>query len=250
MRFTGKNVVVTGGARGIGRAIALAFANEGGEIVILDKSDEDAYNTAKDIEALDSKVLVMRVDAKNVDQVKNSINSLNEKLGGIDILINNIGWNNPVPFLESKESLWYEIVELNLMVTMRFCHSVLPHMIKRQQGVIINMSSVQGKKASNAVPYAAAKAGVISVTRSLAKAVAQHNIRVNAVCPGVVESTELYKQVMRDNPEYAKSIIMETPMGRPCQPEEVSAVVLFLASEESSYMTGQSLSVDGGIIME
>ena len=99
MRFTGKNVVVTGGARGIGRAIALAFANEGGEIVILDKSDEDAYNTAKDIEALDSKVLVMRVDAKNVDQVKNSINSLNEKLGGIDILINNIGWNNPVPFL-------------------------------------------------------------------------------------------------------------------------------------------------------
>jgi 2-hydroxycyclohexanecarboxyl-CoA dehydrogenase len=192
----------------------------------------------------------MKVEATDKYQVKTTIDRIVKQWGKIDVLINNIGWNKPVPFLESEESLWYRIVELNLMVTLRFCHAVLPHMISQCYGRIVNMSSVQGRKAApEAIPYSVAKAGIISATKSLAVGMAPHNIRVNAMCPGVIEQTGLYERIVRENPDYVKGLIKNTPMRRPGQLKEIVAVVLFLASDESSYMTGQSLSVDGGLFM-
>jgi len=163
--------------------------------------------------------------------------------------LNCIGLNKTMPFLDTPEAIWYQLIELNLMVTVRLCKVVLPYMIKQNFSRIINISSQQGRRAApTAMPYAASKAAVISLTKSLAASVAQHNIRVNAVCPGVVEAS-LIKQILKDTPQYIEELLSHASMGRLCQPKEVSSVVVFLASDGSSYMTGQSLSVDGGTVM-
>ena len=242
-------VVVAGGAGGIGGTIAQGFAQEGGMTIILDSTEEGAQKVAREIESNGGKASVAVVDATREDEVNNTIAGIVETYGRIDVLVNSIGLNKPMPFMETPESVWYRIIELNLMVTMRICKAVLPHMIKQKFGRIINLSSQQGRRgAPQAVPYAATKAAVISLTKSLALETAECNIRVNAVCPGVVDAG-LTKQIMKNSPDYLVEMMPQTPMRRICQPEEISSVVMFLASDESSYMTGQSLSVDGVTIM-
>jgi 2-hydroxycyclohexanecarboxyl-CoA dehydrogenase len=242
-------VVVAGGAGGIGEKIAQRFAREGGTAIILDSAEERAQKVVQEIESNGGKAFMVAVDASKEEEVKDAIAGIVGKFSRIDVLVNSIGWNKPMPFLETPESIWYQIIELNLMITVRLCKAVLPHMIKQNYGRIINVSSQQGRRAApQAMPYAASKAAVISVTKSLAAGVAQHNIRVNAVCPGSVDAG-LTKQHLKNNPQYIEDLILQAPMRRVCQPEEIASVVAFLASEESSYMTGQSLSVDGGVVM-
>jgi len=249
MEFEDMVVVVAGGAGGIGEKIAHGFAREGGATVILDSAEEGAQKVAQQIESCGGKALVIAVDATKEDKVKDAIAGIAGKFGRIDVLVNSIGWNKPMPFLETPESIWYRIIELNLMVTVRLCKAVLPYMIKQKFGRIINTSSQQGRRAApQAAPYAASKAAIISVTKSLAAGNAEHNIRVNAVCPGVVDAG-LTKIFLKESPQYIEEMMPQTPMRRVCQPEEIASVVMFLASEKSSYMTGQSLSVDGGTIM-
>jgi len=203
----------------------------------------------REIESSGGKAFAVVVDATKEDKVKDAIAGIVGKFGSIDVLVNSIGWNKPMPFLETPESIWYRIMELNLMVTVRLCKAILPYMIKQNFGRIINISSQQGRRAApQAMPYAASKAAVISVTKSLAAAVVQHNIRVNAVCPGLVDAG-LTKQLLKNSPQYVEELLSQTPMRRVCQPEEIASVVMFLASDESSYVTGQSLSVDGGTVM-
>lgn len=249
MEFKDMVVVVAGGAGGIGEKIAQGFAREGGMTIILDSAEEGAQKVVREIESSGDKAFAVVVDATKEDKVKDAIAGIVEKFGRIDVLVNSIGWNKPMPFLETPESIWYRIIELNLMVTVRLCKAVLPYMIKQKFGRIINISSQQGRRAApQAAPYATSKAAVISVTKSLAAAVAQHNIRVNAVCPGIVDAG-LTKQLLKNSPQYVEELLAQTPMRRVCQPKEIASVVMFLASEESSYMTGQSLSVDGGTVM-
>jgi len=249
MKFKDMVVIVAGGAGGIGEKIAQGFAREGGKTIILDSAEEGAQKVVRDIESSGGKAFAVVVDATKEDKVKDAIDGIVEKFGRIDVLVNSIGWNKPMPFLETPESIWYRIMELNVMVTVRLCKAVLPHMIKQKFGRIINISSQQGRRAApQAMPYAASKAAVISVTKSLAAGTAQHNIRVNAVCPGVVDAG-LTKQLLKNSPQYIEDLLPQTPMRRVCQPEEIASVVMFLASEESSYITGQSLSVDGGTVM-
>lgn len=249
MEFKDMVVVVAGGAGGIGEKIAQGFAREGGMMIILDSAEEEAQKVVREIESSGGKAFVVVVDATKEDKIKDAIAGIAGKFGRIDVLVNSIGWNKPMPFLETPESIWYRIIELNLMVTVRLCKAVLPYMIKQKFGRIINISSQQGRRAApQAAPYAASKAAVISVTKSLAASIAEHNIRVNAVCPGIVDAG-LTKQFLRNSPHYIEEMLPQTPMRRMCQPEEIASVVVFLASEESSYMTGQSLSVDGGTVM-
>lgn len=249
MEFKDMVVLVAGGAGGIGEKTAHAFAREGSMAIILDSAEEGAQKVVREIESSGGKAFVVVVDATEEDKIKDAIAGIVVKFSRIDVLVNSIGWNKPMPFLETPESIWYRIMELNLMVTVRLCKAVLPYMINQNFGRIINFSSQQGRRAvQQAMPYAASKAAVISVTKSMATAFAQHNIRVNAVCPGIVEAG-LTKQLLKDSPQYVEQLLLQTPMRRMCQPEEIASVVMFLASEESSFMTGQSLSVDGGTVM-
>jgi 2-hydroxycyclohexanecarboxyl-CoA dehydrogenase len=249
MGLKGMVVVVAGGAGGIGGEITQSFAREGGMTIIMDSAGEEAQKVARQIESSGGKAFAVSVDATKEDKIEDAIAGIVDKFDRIDVMVNSIGWNNPMPFLETPESIWYRIIELNLMVTVRLCKAVLPYMIKQNFGRIINISSQQGRRAApTAMPYAASKAAVISVTKSLAAAVAQYDIRVNAVCPGVVEAG-LIKQILKDSPQYVEELLLQAPMRRLCQPKEVASGVVFLASEESSYITGQSLSVDGGTVM-
>jgi NAD(P)-dependent dehydrogenase (short-subunit alcohol dehydrogenase family) len=249
MEFKDKVVLVAGGAGGIGEKIAHAFAREGSMTIILDSAEEGAQKVVREIESSGGKTFAVVVDATKEDEIKDAIDEIVVKLGRLDVLVNSIGWNKPMPFLETPESIWYRIIELNLMVTVRLCKAVLPYMIKQKFGRIVNISSQQGRRAlPQAMPYAASKAAIISVTRSLAVGTAEHNIRVNAICPGTVDAG-LTKQLMKNSPQFVEELLMLPAMRRVGQPEEIASVVVFLASEKSSFMTGQSLSVDGGTVM-
>ena len=243
MRFEDQVAVVTGGASGIGRAIAREFAREGSRVVILDIQEDKANDTVREIEAQGYRAVVIKVDATRETDVKVAVKNIIAEEGSIDILINNIGGSESLPFLEADEALWRKILDTNLMTTILLCHNVLPQMIKQGCGRIVNIASTAGRQPRPfGLAYGAAKAGVISVTRSLAVAMAPHNIRVNCVVPGTID-TEALKKLL---PETVKDSLRRVALGRLGQPEEVARAVLFLASDDASYITGQSLGVDGG----
>ena len=238
--------MVTGGACGLGRAIAQCFAREGALVIILDKAEEEAGNTAREIESQGGKAVAFKVDATQGQEVINVVDKIAEKWGRIDILVNNIGWNECISFLETDEALWRTSLDINLLIPMRFCRAVLPYMVKQQYGRVVNIASIAGRQPRPmAVTYSAAKAGVIAITRSLAVAMAPHNIRVNCIAPALIE-TELLRQ---NTPELLGPILKQTTLGRYCKPEEIAEAVLFFASDEASYIVGQSLHVDGGNCM-
>ena len=246
MKFKDKVTLVTGGACGLGRAIAQCFAREGALVIILDKAEEEAGNTAREIESQGGKAVAFKVDATQGQEVINVVDKIAEKWGSIDILVNNIGWNECISFLETDEALWRTSLDINLLIPMRFCRAVLPYMVKQQYGRVVNIASIAGRQPRPmAVTYSAAKAGVISITRSLAVAMAPHNIRVNCIAPALIE-TELLRQ---NTPELLGPILKQTTLGRYCKPEEIAEAVLFFASDEASYIVGQSLHVDGGNCM-
>jgi NAD(P)-dependent dehydrogenase (short-subunit alcohol dehydrogenase family) len=213
MRFKDRVTIVTGAAQGIGKAIAQSFGRESADVIIVDKSEE-ANNTAGEIKAGGGKASALKCDATNSQEVKDTVKQIIEKWGRIDILVNNIGWNETIPFLETDEALWYKSLEINLL--------------------------------PRAVVYSAAKAGVIAITRSLAVAMAPYNIRVNCVAPAIVDTQLLKEQAP---PEHLGPILQQSTLGRIGQPEEIAAAVLFIASDEASYILGQTLNADGGNCM-
>lgn len=243
MRFKDRVTIITGGASGLGKITAQGFAREGSTVIILDILEEKARSTAQEMEAQGGKAVQIKVDVTKGQEVKSVVGKIAEEQGRIDILINNLGWSESVPFLESDEALWRKVLDLNLMSTLLCCHAVLPYMMKQQYGRIVNIASIAGRQPRPmAVSYGAAKAGVISVTKSLAVAMAPYNIRVNCIAPGPMD-TDLIRQL---RPEHAEAILRRVTLGRWGQPEEVANAVLFLASDEAMYIVGQTLAVDGG----
>ena len=243
MRFKDRVAIITGGASGLGKVTAQGFAREGGTVIILDIAGEKARSTVEKITSQGGKAVAIKADATKGQEVKSAVAKIAEEQGRIDILINNLGWSESIPFLESDEALWRKVLNLNLISTLNCCHAVLPYMVKQQYGRIVNIASIAGRQPRTmAVAYGAAKAGVISVTKSLAVAMAPYNIRVNCVAPGPMD-TDLIRQL---RPEHTEAILKQVTLGRWGQPEEVATAVLFLASDEASYIVGQTLTVDGG----
>ena len=245
--LTGKIAVVTGAARGIGRAIALALAEEGAEVVInYHHSEERSLAVKEEIEARGGKAAVMQCDVSDYESCERFVSAVAEMYGRIDIWVNNAGITKDQLLMRMSEEAFDEVIETNLKGTFQCMRFVSRVMVKQRCGRIINLSSVVGI-AGNAgqVNYAASKAGVIGMTKSAAKELAGRGITVNAVAPGFIE-TEMTSILSEKVQEQAKNQI---PLGHFGTPEDVASAVVFLASEQAKYITGQVLQVDGGMVM-
>lgn len=241
-----KVAMITGATRGIGKQIALTLANEGYNIVLNYRTENDELKQLKnEIESKNVKCLAVQGDVTNFEDCKQMIESAIKEFGKIDVLVNNAGITKDMLLARMKEEDFKQVIDVNLVGTFNMTKNVISYMMKARNGKIINISSVVGI-AGNAgqTNYSASKAGIIGFTKSLAKEVASRNILVNAVAPGFIETnmTDVLKQEVKD--EIAKNI----PLKRMGTPQDVANVVKFLASQDSSYITGQVISVDGGMI--
>lgn len=245
-RLSGKRCVVTGGARGIGYAIAAAFVHEGASVAVLDRRGEDARRAAGELNTAGTAVFAFTVDVALEESVSPAFAEAERALGGIDVLVNNAGIDTNSAVVDMPTALWDEMIAVNLRSVFLCSRAVLPGMIQRKWGRIINLSSqLAHKGATEMAHYAAAKAGVIGFTRSLAYEVVRDGITVNAICPGPVE-TELFRNIPED---WRKRKLAELPIGRAGRVEEIAPSAVLLASDEGSYYVGATLNPNGGDIM-
>lgn len=239
-------VFVTGGSRGIGKAIALKFAENGYNVAINYVSDKtDTQALEKEFQNKGVECLIQKADVSKTDEVETLTKAIIEKFGRIDILVNNAGITRDMLLIRMKEEDFDKVIEINLKGTFITTKAVVPYMMKKRNGRIINISSVVGV-AGNAgqCNYSASKAGIIGFTKSVAKELASRNIRANAVAPGFIKTD--MTDVLND--EQKNQINSQIPMKRMGTPEDIANAVYFLGSEESSYITGQVLNIDGGMI--
>ncbi len=243
MRLKDKVAIITGGSRGIGKATAKIFSNEGARVVITAKDPKRLDETAKELD-----VMAVAADIRKESEVQNVIKKTFEKFGQIDILVNNAGiYPKPKPLHKIEESEWNEVIDVNLTGQFRFTKAAIPYMEKNGSGSIINVSSDAGLKAFEgfeADAYTASKAALVLLTKAWALEYARSNIRVNCVCPGVVE-TDMVKPDLKTqaNREVLES---EHPLGRIGTPEDVAKSILYFASDDSGWATGSILAIDGG----
>jgi 3-oxoacyl-[acyl-carrier protein] reductase len=238
--------LITGAAQGIGKSVALLLAQNGADIVVSDINLEKAEETAKEIESIGSKAIAIKVDVANLKDVERMVESILEKFGKIDILVNNAGITRDKLILRMTEEDWDAVLNVNLKGTFNCTKAVVRHMAKQRSGKIVSIASVVGEMGNaGQVNYSASKAGVIGLTKTIAREFAQRRINVNAIAPGYIETpmTEVLPEKVK---EELKRLI---PMERLGKPEDVAEAVLFLVSEESNYITGHVLNVNGGIYM-
>jgi len=245
-KLSGKTALVTGAARGIGHAIALAYAREGADVAVLDLRKENVEKTAAEISALGVRGIAFGADVGSESDVIFAFNQVLSSFGHIDILVNNAGIDTTSLVVDMSTDMWDEMMRINLRSIFLCSRQVLPSMLERKYGRIINISSqLAHKGAPQMAHYAAAKAGVIGFTRSLAYEVALNGITVNAICPGPVE-TELFRGL----PEaWRKRKLAELPIGRAATVNEIAPVAVLLASDEGSYFVGATLNPNGGDYM-
>ena len=242
-----KYALITGATRGIGKQIAITLAKQGYNIALnYRKENEELENTKKEIEEIGVQVLAVKGDVANFEECENFVKQIIERFGQIDVLVNNAGITKDMLLMRMKKEDFEQVIDTNLVGTFNVTKNVVPYMMKARSGRIINISSVVGISGNaGQTNYSASKAGIIGFTKSLAKEIASRNIFVNAVAPGFIETnmTDVLKDDVKQ--EIAKNI----PLKRMGTAQDVANVVKFLASDDSSYITGQVINVDGGMLM-
>jgi 3-oxoacyl-[acyl-carrier protein] reductase len=248
MKFKDRVTIITGGARGIGKAIALTFAREGAKVVLVDLDKEGLTNLKIEIEKRKGEVITILCNISKSIEVKAMVDQVKKAFGRIDILINNAGIIRRGTIETVTEEDWDRVMEVNLKGTFNCSKAVVETMKEQRYGKIVNVSSIAGKMGdiTSAPGYGSSKAGMDALTKTLARQLAQYGINVNAVSPHAIE-TEMSAQWPE---ERRKEIIVSIPLGRLGKPEDVAEAVLFLASDEASFITGEILDVNGGALMD
>jgi len=249
-RLKGKVAVVTGGGGGIGSATCRRFAEEGAKVAVLDIDLESAQAVAGSIPGSDA--LALRVDITNLENVEQSIEETEQQLGPVDILINNAGWDTFRPFLKTDPTFWRKVIDINLVGVLNMHHVVLPGMAERGYGRVVSVSSDAGRVGSSGESvYAACKAGMIGFARTLAREHARQGITFNVVCPGPTDTAlfSSYSEGAGDPEKLRNAMQRAVPMGRIGTPDDLPGAIAFLASDDAAYITGQVISVSGGLTM-
>jgi 2-hydroxycyclohexanecarboxyl-CoA dehydrogenase len=242
-----RTALVTGAARGIGAAIATELAANGHRVAVADILDDAAAETAATIGGL-----AVHLDVTDAGSVNEAVTHAQQQLGPIEILVNNAGWDEFKPFLSTDEELWQKIVEINYMGCLRCCRTVVPGMVERGYGRVVNISSDAARVGSSLeAVYSGAKGAVLSFSKTLAREVARHGVTVNVVCPGPTETALLGRmfEASDDAARAVEGLKRAVPMRRLAQPQDIAPAVAFLASDAAGYITGQTLSVSGGLTM-
>jgi 2-deoxy-D-gluconate 3-dehydrogenase len=248
-RLENKVALITGGASGIGKAIALAFAQERADVCIADKNFTGAQATAREVEKIGRKSLAIQIDVLKISELERMVSAAVDYFGKIDIMVNDAGVNLFKSVLEVTEAEWGNVIDVNLKGLFFATQRVLPVMLKQGRGKIVNIASNWGAVGyRNACVYCVSKAGIINLTRAMALELAPHKINVNAIGPACTE-TPMSKPEL-DDAELRQSIVREIPLGRVAQPEEIAAAAVYLASDESDFVTGHTLFVDGGFLAQ
>jgi 2-hydroxycyclohexanecarboxyl-CoA dehydrogenase len=244
--------MVTGGAQGIGKAISTALARQGARVAIADIDGTAAGKTVDELKQQSLAAMAVQTDITDLEKVKQSVTKVKEEFGSIDVLVNNAGWDRMIPFIDTKPDFWDKVIDINYKGVLNCVYAVIHEMIEKNSGKIINISSDAARVGSTGeAVYAGAKGAVISFSKSLAREVARNQITVNVICPGPTD-TPLTQQMQAES-EFAQKVLSKMdkviPLKRTGTPEEIAAAVVFFASKEADFITGQTLSVSGGLTM-
>jgi 2-hydroxycyclohexanecarboxyl-CoA dehydrogenase len=241
---------VTGGASGIGRAIAVALAREGARVAVADVDADGARRVVAEIQASGSNAVAQPLDVTDVAAVDSSIDGVASHWGGLHVLVNCAGWDRPMPFVETTPEFWDRVLAVNLRGPLACTRAALRHMIKAQYGKVVSIASDAGRVGSTGeAVYSAAKGGLIAFTKTVAREVARYRINVNCVCPGPSDTPLFQREFADKSPRLAESLTRVIPWGRLGVPEDIAPAVVFLASDDAGFITGQTLSVSGGLTM-
>lgn len=251
-RFDDKTVIVTGGGGGIGAALCHGFASEGAKVAVLDRAAEPANAVADALRSDGAAAIAVTCDITERTSVDAAIEQITAELGPIDALVNNAGWDLFVPFLDTEPDDWSRLIDINLVGALNMHHAVLPAMVERGAGRIVNVSSDAARVGSSGeAVYAACKAGIVAFSKTLAREHSRHGVTFNVVCPGPTDTALLATVTdAAANPDKLREAFRRAiPMGRLGQPEDLVGAVMFFASDEAAFVTGQVLSVSGGLTM-
>jgi NAD(P)-dependent dehydrogenase (short-subunit alcohol dehydrogenase family) len=247
VRFEGRRALVTGGGSGIGRATSELFAQEGAAVAVVDLREERARETAEAITARGGQAVPLLADVSDADAVQAAVDAAVDALGPMDVVVNNAAIASGDDIVHIDEEDW----DLNLRVVLKSVYlvsrAVLPSMLERGSGAIVNISSVNGLTGFGMEAYSAGKAGMINLTRNMALKYGPRGVRVNAICPGTVQ-TPIWSQFLKDDPQVLDRLAKWYPLGRVGQPDDIARAALFLASDEAAWITGIDLPVDGGLM--
>lgn len=247
-----KVVIVTGGASGIGKATSLRFADEGSKVAIFDLNGDGAAEVVDSINDEGGTAAAFTLDLADYAAVKQAVAEAEEKLGPIDVMVNNAGWDRFTPFLKSEPDFWKKLIDINLMSVLNMHHAVIPGMVERGGGRVVNIASDAGRGGSSGeAVYSACKGGIIAFGKTMAREHSRHNITFNTVCPGLTD-TPMFDGFLAasPNPEKLREAFRKAvPMGRIGTPDDLPGAILFLSSDDAAFITGQTISVSGGLTM-
>jgi 2-hydroxycyclohexanecarboxyl-CoA dehydrogenase len=250
MERMGRVAFVTGAGRGIGRAIALRLAQHGDAIAVGDIREDDASETTTAIEELGGRAVTIAVDVTDSASVANAVEETLGLLGPVEVLVNNAGWDEMHPFLDTDEPFWDRVIEVNFKGCLRMTKATLPAMVERKWGRIVNIGSDAGRVGSSFESvYSGAKGGVIAFTKTIAREHARSGVTANTVCPGPTDTPMLAEVAEGQGEKIIEAMARAVPMKRLATPEDIAHAVWFFASDEADYITGQTLSVSGGLTM-